>query len=399
MNFLAVIAVGLAVSSLPLAAREVTVTFWISGGAEGILDGGRTAPGWLGLISELGKRPDEEAWIDVGGTRHFPQLAEIGGQRVPEVIVPGEALLRLEGASFIQSPPYLATNLGLLPQFPLAERGFQSVIHHRHPDGGSLRILGLVSEQAPLRIPATNLRPLQVLPVQATLRDLFTTQSAKGTLTVVVLPEGFNGSEASKLFPDAQVVVEPAGGKAQVVDVAEGSRIRVRPGRHGRSIIRVWARWNTVSKTFSAPKAEVVWVNPAEYEGLTLPASLIALLRNTIVFSPSQVADVWWNPSQRPMKEPTRRPDAIRAQRLPEDDAWRVAEVPMDRWREWKQVEGARWTTDLQDVPRSPRVAFPAFIAAGRGNWECPIRQDLVNGVVLAEELDHTLRDTVAVEE
>jgi hypothetical protein len=399
MKRIAVIAVGLFIGCQSLTAREVTVTFWISGGAEGLLDGGRIAPGWLGLLSQLGDRPEEEIWIDVGGTRHLPELSRMESLRIPDAIVPGESLLRIEGAGFIQSAPHLGTNLGILPQFPEAERGFQSVITTRHPDGGELRILGLLSEQAPLRIPAAKLRPLRVLPVTQTLRDVFTQDPSPGGLTIVVLPERMSGSEASMLFPDAQVLVEQPGGAAQVIEVANGARLRVRPGRHGRSVIRVWARWNTVTKTFSAPKAEVVWVQPADYQKLILPDALIAALRDPVTFHPSAVAEVWWEPEVESMKEPSRRPDAVRAQRIPEDDVWMLAEVPADRWRVWRQVAGERWTTELERMPRSPRVAFPAGVAAGRGDWSCPIRQDILNGTVQMEELEHTLRDGVAVSE
>lgn len=376
-------------------AREVTVSLWISGGAEGLLDGGRVAPGWLGLLSKLGDRPQEEPWVEVGGSRHLETLADIGGVRMPEAVIPGESLLRVKGVQLLEASgiPWVISNAGILPQFPDAVLPVDRAWTWRHPDGGRIRVQGLMSDTAPLRVPADRLRPLQILPSTETARTSYLNQHAPGVLEVLVLPEDADGAEGSRRFPDADIVVEFPTGAAAVVEVGKGKRLRVRPGRFGRSVIRAWAKWDTVTKTFSTPKAEVVWIPECDYTRIEVPAELAEILRSLEPRVPLAEVDVIWEPGLKRVEVPTLRPDSIRAQRVPEDDAWLLVEVPAAQWAEWAKVDGAGWTWIREAKPRTPRVLLPATVAAGRGDWDCPIRQDLLKGRVRGEWLEATTRD------
>ena len=374
-------------------ARQVTVSFWVSGGAEGILDGGRVAPGWIGLLSQLGDRPQDEPWIDVGGTRHLDALQEIQSFRLPEAIVPGETLLRIKGFSFLEKFPakWVVTNVGLLPQFPDQQLPLNPSWEWTHPDGGSLRVLSAWSDQLPLHVPSDRLRPLMVTPAMEGIRSMYI--KPHDALEVLVIPEGEDGSVWSKTFPDADVVILPPGGAPRVIEVAKGNRIRVRPGMHGRSVIRVWAKWDTVEKTFSSPKAELVWVRQPDYAKIDLSEELSALIRELGSGDVLKDVDVIWMPEVKRMKTETTRPDGIRAQRVPQDDSWMIVQVPSAHWSEWKKVPGARWRWLSDSKPRSPRVALPARVVAGRGVWDCPIRQGILTGDVTGTWLPTTTRD------
>lgn len=388
--------VVLLLTFVPCSARQVTVTLWISGGAEGILDGGRIAPGSLGLLSTLGERSEQEPWIDVGGTRHTPLLDSISSFRGPEAVVPGESLLRVTGQQFLYESPghWVITNAGILPQFPDTKLPTKHTWEWTHADGGQVRLLSAWSDGLPLTVPADKLRPLQVLPAVETIRTSYLQPSS--ALQVLVMPEGTSGPEWSQMFPDADVVVEPPGGRSQVIEVADGERIRIRPGMHGRSVIRVWARWDTVTKTFAPPKAEVVWVSPCEYNEISLPEELAEQIRTFPEHELPPKTEMIWDPIFRSMKTPSTRPDAVRAQLVPQDEAWFLATVPASRWAEWKHVEGSGWRAVSASQTRSPRVALPAHVVAGRGKVDCPIRKDIHHGSVQGEWLSLTTRDLIS---
>jgi hypothetical protein len=317
------------------------------------------------------------------------------GIRLPEAVVPDESLLRLKGFTFLETSrsPWVISNATILPQFPAVSLPVERDWTWAHPDGGTVRVQGLMSDTAPLRIPADRLRPLQILPSTETARTSYLNQHAHGVLEVLVLPEDADGAEGSRRFPDADIVVEPPTGTAAVVEVGQGRRLRVRPGRFGRSVIRAWAKWDTVTRTFSSPKAEVVWIPACDYTRIEVPADLTESIRKLEPGFPINGVDVMWEPDLETVEVPTLRPDGIRAQRVPEDDAWMRVKVPAGQWREWAAVEGARWTWIGDAGSRSPRVLLPARVAAGRGDWDCPIRQDILKGRVRGKWLEATTRD------
>lgn len=333
--------------------------------------------------------------MDVGGTRHLSSLQQIRTLRLPEILIPGESLLRVQGVEGLThaGPPWVVTNAGLLPQFPEAEFPVVPEWTWQYADGGSLRVLSVWSDQLPLRVPADFLRPVRVLPAVETIRARYLAPT--DSLEVLVLPEAGDVQDWSRNFPDADVLIEPAGGAPQVVELSDGERIRVRPGTHGRSVIRVWARWDTVTRSFASPKAEIVWVSPCEYTGLDLPADLAESLRDLTGKTFPEGVNVFWEPEWRKQDQPSHRPDAVRAQRMPADERWMVAEVPASRWTVWREVEGERWSRLGTTESRSPRVALPASAVAGRGRWDCPVRQDLLNGTVRGDWLELTTRDLI----
>jgi hypothetical protein len=164
-------------------------------------------------------------------------------------------------------------------------------------------------------------------------------------------------------------------------------------------VIRVGVRWNTVSKTFSSPRAEVVWIAPSDYTRISVPEALMEGIRRLEDGDPFPNVDVMWSPEFERLEVSTLRPDGIRAQRVPEDDAWMLAGVSTTRWREWASVKGAQWTWLREDADSgSLRVALPAWVVAVRGDWSCPIRQDILKGTVTGTWPGVTTRDLLQPE-
>jgi len=259
-----------------LMCRVVTTTLWITGGSEGILYGGEELPGWLGQIAHIKAEDPEGCWLEVGGTRDWPELKKIEDVRLPDAVVPSEFLLQRFGRELFQQPvPWTLTNLKILPQFPGADVSVPSQREWQHPDGFSIQMRGLLSEKAPLRIPPSQLRPLWVTdPVEHVQQEWVQAPAAETVFQVVVLPEQSDVVRMSDQFPEARILVEHAGGRPQVIPLDEGRRFRVRPGSVGRALIRVDIRWDTVQKEFRNPLAEVIWLRSPNLESLPLPPAM-----------------------------------------------------------------------------------------------------------------------------
>ncbi|GEM_PF-1465807 len=272
---------GWVFSAPVVMCRVVTATVWISGGSDGIVYGGEDLPGWLGLMSHIQENGPEDCWLEVGGTRDWTELTNVGKGRLPEAVVPSEFMLQRYGQElFQQEVPWTLSNLNVLPQFPKQDIPVPASREWKHPDGFSIRMMGLLSGKAPLRIPPSQLRPLRVMdPARHLQQSWVRNPPASNACHVVVLPEKTDVKELSHQLPEAMVLVEPVGGRPQVVELEKGARLRVRPGEFGRALIRVDIKWDTVRKTFLNPRAEVVWVREPNLERFELPPSLVERVR------------------------------------------------------------------------------------------------------------------------
>lgn len=389
----------LLVLGLELQAREVGVTIWISGGMQGLVMGSRECPGWLSVSRQLAMEAPGDCWIHLG----VPPLAEtVDGLKMPDAVVPAEADFRLQGLEQLEARAAEMTllNVANLPQFPEYRPAFAPVQIWRQADGVEVHVLGLLSDGAPLRIPPDRLRPLQVLPALATVRDYLTEHPIPDhALPVLVLPEEADPAAWSAWLPEFPLLIQPAGSQAKIVDVHNGRQLRVQPAQFGRSLIRVQLYWDTVTRSFRAPTAEAVWVQPPDLQGLPVPKAVRARLSpvemervrdwRTELMKHGQAALL---PDGQSVRMVSQLPDAIRASAFPEDEAWIRLRVAAEIWQNW----AADWQGDVIDQGRGRgeiEVLMTAQTAAGGGGTSLRIRRDLDQSALPLEWMPFTSRD------
>lgn len=398
----------------PLVARPVQVTLWISGGSHGILAAGRQAPGTLGVAARVGESPTPSFWIDVGGSGDF---AGLPGHFLPDAAVPGGEALRAGGFSLLQgkSIPWTAINVDILPQYPDAEVPVPSTLLLESPEGAHVRVVGLLADDTPLRVPPQLLRPLRILSPEETLREhLPALRDAPGELLVLVLPEGGDPREWSRMFPDIPLMVEPAAAPAAIVPLDEGRRLRVRPAPHGRAVVRVDLVWDTVARRFAAPDAEIVWVRPASVDLRALPDSFVRRLRpisappDTESWPESKVedhlsralleassSDAVLLPARRrsPVEIPT-LPESWRASWVPVDDSWLRVGVDGETARMLfnHPVDGAKWIGRVSGSG-TRNLLLPTEWAAGAGGAARDLRRVLDDPEARVDLMPFSTRD------
>ncbi|MDA3875416.1 MAG: hypothetical protein PF795_15825 [Kiritimatiellae bacterium] len=397
--------IGLPILFLALAApaREVGITLWISGGMDGVMMGDRASPGYLSAISKLMKEDPEACWIDVGGTSDWECLNRIEDVKLPDMVIPRETGLRMHGASFLQDSgiPWTCLNVAALPQFPDQEPEFPPDRGWEQADGARIRVVGLLADGAPLRVPSAKLHPFQVLPSIPSLRDFLTEQPIEPSmLSVLALPEQGDPTEWSRLAPDFAVLIAPPSTRPQVVTLRDGKQLRVTPGLHGRALIRVQLYWDTVERRFRDPKAEVVWMRLADVEALDLPECVVRRLRPVDAGSPEKLlesllehADAVWFPDETSEPGDSRLPDAQRVAMVPEDDAWLRVSLEDADWRRWRDLPDAKWRWMGEVSGSEVRVLLPARVAAGEGDWQSTIRRELVEREFQQEWMPFSTRE------
>ncbi|MEX2605835.1 MAG: hypothetical protein WD708_00680 [Kiritimatiellia bacterium] len=396
---------GLLILLLPLAAsaREIGITLWISGGMEGILMGDRASPGYLSAVSKLMKEDPEACWIDVGGTGDWDCLEKITGMKLPDMVMPRETGLRLYGTSFLQDSgiPWTCLNVGALPQYPDQDPAFPAFRMWEQEDGARIRVTGLLADEGPLRVPFSKLHPYQVLPSVPRLREFLTELPPEASVfSVLALPEQGEPAEWSRLAPDFPLLIAPPSTRPRVVEVRDGKQLRVTPGLHGRTLIRVQLYWDTVERRFRDPKAEIVWMRLADVEAMELPDCVVRRLRPVDAGSPEKLlesllehADAVWFPDGISEPGDSRLPDAQRAAMVPEDDAWLRVTLEAADWRRWRDVPESRWKWRDEPSGSEVRILLPARVAAGEGKWDSPIRRDLVERDLLRDWMGFSTRE------
>jgi len=272
-----------------------------------------------------------------------------------------------------------------LPQFPEWEPPFPASRDWRHPDGLGVRIWGVLSDRAPLRVPPDRLRPLRVDPALERVRRALLEEPADDeTLQVLVLPEDADGSEWSDRVPEVPVLVEHAGGRPAVVPVHGGRQLRVRPGMHGRAVIRVWVSWDTVDQRFGEPKGEVVWVYPPNLERLDVPGEIESRLRGLKTPEVRELreallarAEVAWMPEGSGAVPDNRIPDGRRAELVSRDHVWMRLNANASEVRAWASMAlpGGVWIEREGAGRGDLEVLVPASVAAGAGGDAMPIRR------------------------
>ncbi len=343
-----------------LYARILPLTLWVSGGCEGILTAGGDAPGWLGVSRHITAQDPKGFWLDVGGTADAALLMEIGGLARPDAVVPSEATLRFQTAGRLAAAPlpYTALNLAMLPQFPSTDVPVPAFREVEQADELGFRFIGLLSDGAPLRVPPVCLRPLQVLPPETALRaHRIAHPTPDRRIPVVVIPEQADGAAWSRRFPGIPVLVEFPSGRPEVIEMSDGAQLRVRPGRHGRAVIRVTLRWDTVRGAFLPPQADIEWVRRPDLEALDLPAEAVQRLRplpaEALPVEPLSVANASVLAPAGMLRTDTPTPGEVM---LP--DAWRIRLLETDTLPVGLQ----------QGVGESENeVWIPARLAAGNG--------------------------------
>jgi hypothetical protein len=395
----------LLILSLATAAsgREVGITLWVSGGMEGVLMGDRASPGYLSVVSKLMREDPDACWIDVGGTSDWDCLGEIPEVKLPDMVIPRENGLRLYGSSVLQHPeiPWTWLNVSALPQFPDEKPPFPPFRIWEQADGARIQVAGLLADEAPLRIPSAKLQPYQVLPTIPRLRDFLTEQPMdRSIFSVLVLPEDGSAAEWSRLAPDFPLLIAPPSNRPRIVEVRDGAQLRVNPGLHGRTLIRVQLYWDTVERRFRDPKAEIVWVRPGHVEGLEVPDCVLPRVRSVdsgssedLLASLFEHADAVWFPRDIGSPGDSRLPDARRVAMVPEDDAWLRVTLDDADWNRWRELPDSTWREKEDRSGSSVRVLLPARVAAGEGDWHSPIRRDVVERKGTQEWMSFTTRD------
>lgn len=359
-------------------ARPIQMTLWISGGTGDLLTAGREAPGHLGVAAHLQRHDPEGYWIDVGGgslsaTQVLP--------RMPEAIVPDLERLQSGGqAVFSESPlPWTLLNAGILPQYPEAALPFPRLRSIQHPDGPMITVLGLLPADTPRRVPPSLLRPLRILCPDESLMAILAELRTRPALPVLALPEGADAAEWSRRHPDIPLMIEAASPNPAVTALDNGRRFRVRPGIHGRAVIRVSLTWDTLQQTFTHLHAEVEWVNPPQSLPGDLPPELSRRLRtlpevpdiNTLrkdypesLLREAQ-ADLVLMPrlTQRLPPHP-QSPESWRVHIFPRDFAWIQVHAEPETLRHWLQrdLPGYEWIGARRGATR---ILLPASAAAG----------------------------------
>ncbi|WFB35390.1 hypothetical protein P3T73_14610 [Kiritimatiellota bacterium B12222] len=385
----------------PLQGREVDFRLWISGGMQGVVMGNAQCPGWLAVSKQLKDEDPDACWIQVGA----PPLPEpLAGLKVPDAVIPREIDFRLQGRAALEAMPYAwsVLNLDMLPQFPDQLVGFPRVQRWKQVDGVEVLVFSLLSEQAPLRIPADRIRPLQVTPALKSIRAYLSEHPlAENEFPVLVLPEDANASDWSTWLPEIPLLVQPAGGMVKVIEVQEGKQLRVQAGKYGRSVVRVQVYWDTVSRRFRSPTAEGVWVYPRELLGVDIPESLLPRLHPVSEEQDIQVGeallaygDAVLLPFQKRIAIDSRFPDALRLAAVPVDQAWMKVQIPRRVWTQWKQLPGYE-VFEVEHLPETLELLITAETAAGGGEWMSPIRQFLLTEDFSKIWMPFTTRDLI----
>ncbi len=384
-------------------ARVLRTSLWISGGADDLLMGGDEAPGWLSLSARIAEEDGPLCWIDHGGGSALACLRSSPKLRLPDILVPGETLLRSRGTTFLNENtlPWTLLNIGRLPQFPQAPIPFENSRVWEQADGLRIRAVGLLSEKAPLRIPPTELQPFRVLPLQASLNEALPRWRAEPpAFPVLFLPDD-SSPDDSTLYPDFTVLVMPASARPEVISLDDGKRLRVTPGRNGRALIRVDISWDNVTGRFSPPHAEVVWVRAADPASLPLPDCARAPLRPVTpptrslaeVLSSEAELLLIPNPPSSP-KTLSQLPDTLRALHVPVDHRWVRATLPSATARSWseREIPGHRWV-GAAGSGRETRVLLPDQVAAGLGGLTLEFRRVLDDPETHSEVLPLSSRE------
>jgi len=391
-----------------LEARPVQITVWISGGVNQILTAGMEAPGLLGVAEHVQRGGGSGFWVDVGGSADLPHLP---GLRIPDALIPNGEILRVAGLSILrhESLPWTVLNTGILPQYPEApplDRPFQLL---RHPDGPVLRVTGLLAANTPLQVPPAQLRPLRILdPAEALRSALPAWRREDAALNLLVLPEGADAGEWSRLFPEIPVIIEPPAAPPAVIPLDGGTRLRIRPAPHGRAVIRLTLIWDTVTREFRAPAAEIEWVRAPDLAGIHLPVPLQRRLR-PLPSPPNPAAAIQnWGPqllrraeadlallpavpSAAAIPHPA-LPESWRGTLVPVNDGWTLLTVSGESARQLRQetLPGYIWVGE----PRAQtRVALPNHVAAGLGGQARAFRRLPEDPDTLSLPLPFTTRD------
>jgi len=388
-------------------ARPVQVTLWISGATNQILTAGMEAPGLLGVAEHV-HRGGPGFWVDVGGSADLPLLKLL---RSPDALVPTGEILRVAGHTVLHQEelPWTVLNVSTLPQYPEAsdpDRPFQLL---RHPDGPLLRVIGLLAADTPLQVPPSQLRPLRILDPAASLRaKLPEWRNDAGTLNLLIIPEGADPSEWSSLFPEIPVLIEAPASPPSVIPLEDGGRIRVRPAPHGRAVIRITLTWDTVTKDFRAPVAEIEWVRPPDLAGVRLDASHQLRLRpRSAPPDLSSVRQTWGQTLLRradadmallpdlshanAIPHPS-LPESWRSSLIPANDGWVLLTLSGEQARQLRQEcpPGYLW---LGEPRTQTRIALPMRVAAGLGGDARNFRALLDNPDSRPATLSFTTRD------
>ncbi|MCC5848790.1 MAG: hypothetical protein JJU29_11930 [Verrucomicrobia bacterium] len=397
-------------------ARPVRVTLWISGGTSGILTAGREAPGILGLLRHQRETDDRGFWLDVGGSPTYAALANNGH---PDVLVPNAESLRLGGLPLLVEPemPWTFLNTGILPQYPGETVPGERAITLNHSDGPRIQVHALLDAELPLQVPPQQLRPLHIQDPREALRArLPEIRGESGVFQVLVLPEHARGGDWSREFPDFPLVIEHAGPIAEVYSLDDGARLRVRPGRFGRTLVRVDLTWDTVTQSFGPPVGEVVWVSAAGADGLEVPDELRARLRplhqapdpenwrsdrdfesafSQAVLARADAELVLIPRLRRNEIVYPEMPEFWRVAWVEEDDVWVKVRVPAPIARSWRDVElaGASWWGRIPGGEGDVTVVMPGRVAAGSGGETWHLREVLDDPEIETEILEMTLRD------
>ncbi len=397
-------------------ARPVRVTLWISGGASGVLTAGREAPGMLGLLRHWREVEDGGFWLEVGGSPDYAKLAANGR---PDVLVPNAESLRIGGFAMIAQAemPWTFLNAGILPQYPEEKLPGGRSMRLVHSDGPKIHVHGLLDESLPLRVPPQQLRPLQIHDPREALRArLPEIRAEAGVFQALVLPEDAQGGDWSREFPDFPLLIEHPGPMAEVYSLEDGTRLRVRPGRHGRTVVRVDLTWDTVTQRFGPPVAEVVWVRAMGTDGLEVPEAFRSRLR---AMHPAPDPGAW--ASDREFEAAFSRaalragagdlalvprlrrkeiaypelPEVWRTAWVEEDDVWVRVRVPAQIARGWRdtEIEGASWWGRIPGGDGEASVLLPGRLAAGDRGETWHLREVLDHPEHDVEILDWTLRD------
>ena len=386
-----------------LNAREIDIRLWISGGMQGLVIGNRECPGWLSVSRQLALEDPGACWIQLGAP---PVTDQIEGLKTPDAVIPIEADFRLQGLAALEGLPVPLSLLNVtnLPQFPDYRPRFASLQIWRQADGVEVHVFGLLSDQAPLRIHPDRLRPLQVSPALAAIRQYLTEHPLPdNAFPVLVLPEDADPSEWSAWVPEFPLLIQAAGAQAKSIEVRNGSQLRVQPARFGRALLRVQVYWDTVERRFRDPTAETVWVNPPDLHGLDLPAEILQRLRPQENSSPPdwhqnliEYGDAALLPEEQARQIDSMLPDAQRVSTFPEDHAWLRVQVSKDIWNRWKAAWSGPHMDDLPDGHRGEiMVLLPGHIAAGNGDGHSLIRKDLETLDLQTEWLPFTSRDLI----
>lgn len=363
---------------LTLGARPVQVTIWISGRSGTLLTAGRAAPGHLGVVAHILREEPEGYWIDHQAGRYSGSLPET---LAPHAMIPGMALLYTRGLSDFRDSalPWTALNAGILPQYPEEALPWSPDITLDHPDGARIHLLGLLPENTPLRVPPPLLRPLKIRSPQEEMKSRLPALRTSGAFLILALPEEGDPADWSRDFPDIPLFIEPASSQPAVIPLDEGRRLRVRPGLHGRAVIRVTLVWDTVRQRFSNPVAEVEWVRPPDLRPLRIPSAMADALRPLPHEpAPGERRQIWIDTllqrgnadtalipvlPDRPPPYPL-APESWRLHFFPEDFVWIPVDVDAEIHRSWRREDfpGHEWT-GRQTGP--VRILLPAPLAAG----------------------------------